>query len=339
MRKCTNCCRAPQPITEFQSEKDPTVFLKRCLKCREKDARNSKKPETRERKNALQRTKRYWVGYRAREREKDEEAFLARNARVHREWLAANPGYQHDYKQNSIGVHVSDAKSSAKKRSIGMHLTDERLRDLILGDCVYCGKESVPGDFNGIDRVRNQGDYEEGNVVSCCGVCNFMKGALDVRTFIDRCEHVAGAAEHPEAWPESRGVLTGVYEVYADRARMKGLEFALNEADFKALCGAACAYCRRAAAGGVDRVDNECGYTAENCAPCCTECNYAKNAFSEEVFRGRCAAVAGRRSELAAFDVPVDERRLRVCARDLKARREAKARGDAEGSSSRVVQP
>ena len=36
-RKCTNCSRGPQPMCEFVSAKDASVFVKRCAKCRAKD--------------------------------------------------------------------------------------------------------------------------------------------------------------------------------------------------------------------------------------------------------------------------------------------------------------
>lgn len=35
---------------------------------------------------------------------------------------------------------------------------------------------------------------------------------------------------------------------------------------------------------GIDRIDSRIGYTKENCAPCCTFCNNAKNIMSENDF-------------------------------------------------------
>ena len=36
---------------------------------------------------------------------------------------------------------------------------------------------------------------------------------------------------------------------------------------------------------GIDRIDSNLGYTIENIRPCCTICNIAKNASSEDAFR------------------------------------------------------
>ena len=35
---------------------------------------------------------------------------------------------------------------------------------------------------------------------------------------------------------------------------------------------------------GIDRIDNNIGYTNENSVPCCKTCNFAKNILSESQF-------------------------------------------------------
>ena len=35
---------------------------------------------------------------------------------------------------------------------------------------------------------------------------------------------------------------------------------------------------------GVDRVDNNKGYTLDNVVPCCSKCNYMKNSNTEKEF-------------------------------------------------------
>lgn len=35
---------------------------------------------------------------------------------------------------------------------------------------------------------------------------------------------------------------------------------------------------------GIDRVDNNKGYTLNNCVPCCKTCNQAKHRLSQEYF-------------------------------------------------------
>lgn len=73
-------------------------------------------------------------------------------------------------------------------------LTKERTFELMKGNCNYCKRpptttrtvERLNGKhftYNGIDRVDSTKPYEEGNVVSCCSVCNFMKHILTVDEF------------------------------------------------------------------------------------------------------------------------------------------------------------
>ena len=73
-------------------------------------------------------------------------------------------------------------------------LTKERTFELFKGNCNYCKRppqtvrviERLNGQqfvYNGIDRVDSSRPYEEGNVVSCCATCNFMKHILTVDEF------------------------------------------------------------------------------------------------------------------------------------------------------------
>jgi hypothetical protein len=82
-------------------------------------------------------------------------------------------------------------RRQAKKRGKEWLLTEQECLDLFAGNCFYCGEPplqefttGVPKTFtgvflyNGIDRVNNELGYKPGNVVSCCGVCNRVKGSM-----------------------------------------------------------------------------------------------------------------------------------------------------------------
>jgi len=43
---------------------------------------------------------------------------------------------------------------------------------------------------------------------------------------------------------------------------------------------------------GVDRVDNEVGYVAENCVPCCWRCNKAKGSMTQREFLDMAMAIS-----------------------------------------------
>lgn len=82
---------------------------------------------------------------------------------------------------------------------------------------------------------------------------------------------------------------------YKSAAKNRGLAFELSPEQFKALTQEICAYCGVAPfrvwtgqrnnrppyiCNGVDRIDNEQGYTAKNSVPCCSICNHAKHTMS-----------------------------------------------------------
>lgn len=89
-------------------------------------------------------------------------------------------------------------KKSAATRGYVWALDDAYVRDLIAQPCHWCGvvrANTHPAEFffngrigwNGLDRLDNSQGYIDGNVVSCCGVCNRMKGTLTEQAFVQRC--------------------------------------------------------------------------------------------------------------------------------------------------------
>jgi len=76
-------------------------------------------------------------------------------------------------------------KSNAKKRGIDFEITLEDMRGFLAKPCFYCGERAT-----GIDRVDNDGGYIEGNMVSCCGVCNHMKNNLTKEQFMNKCKQI-----------------------------------------------------------------------------------------------------------------------------------------------------
>ena len=66
-------------------------------------------------------------------------------------------------------------KSNAKIHNRIFDLSLEQFRDIVSKFCVYCGKPSIKGELNGIDRVDNSKGYVAGNCLPCCKWCNRMK--------------------------------------------------------------------------------------------------------------------------------------------------------------------
>ena len=87
---------------------------------------------------------------------------------------------------------------SAAERGVAFELSIEQFRNLTKDDCHFCGAppsqltpKSKKGNaplylYNGIDRLESPLGYHISNVVTCCGLCNRMKGDSTVDSFLER---------------------------------------------------------------------------------------------------------------------------------------------------------
>lgn len=87
-----------------------------------------------------------------------------------------------------------------------------------------------------------------------------------------------------------------VYNYYKAGCRRKQREFELSLEEVTQLIKQNCHYCNSGPLfysnngsmflqyNGIARVNNGCGYTLDNCVPCCKQCNYAKRAQTKEEF-------------------------------------------------------
>ena len=87
-------------------------------------------------------------------------------------------------------------KRDAKRRGYKWNLSEREFKFLTKKSCHYCGqppcnKSNGHGGktngayiYSGIDRVNSNLDYEIGNCVSCCAICNKAKSAMGVEDFL-----------------------------------------------------------------------------------------------------------------------------------------------------------
>jgi len=90
-----------------------------------------------------------------------------------------------------------------------------------------------------------------------------------------------------------------MYYRYKHDATRRSLAFELSKNEFRALTQQSCYYCGASLGemnlrgnkangkyigNGVDRIDNNIGYTLDNSVPCCSECNYAKGTRTVDEF-------------------------------------------------------
>lgn len=95
---------------------------------------------------------------------------------------------------------------------------------------------------------------------------------------------------------------------YKRQARLRSLDFTLSREQFYKLTQCVCYYCGREPSqthqggpskrlngsytyNGIDRKNNDIGYTDENSVPCCGTCNFMKKTLSVESFVSACTNV------------------------------------------------
>ena len=110
--------------------------------------------------------------------------------------------------------------------------------------------------------------------------------------------------------------LHSIYLGYIAGARDRNIEFHLSEKMVEVLVKSNCTYCgiepsqvrmvhkNQSGEGrgkpylynGIDRRDSACGYTYDNCVPCCSTCNRAKRDSTEKQFLSWLDRIAKYRS-------------------------------------------
>jgi hypothetical protein len=146
-------------------------------------------------------------------------------------------------------------------------------------------------DYGTIDRLSSDDYYTEDNTVPCCIKCNIMKGSMDVYTFINKVEHIAGKLgnfkdedkcnEYPELFPNPSKKCN--YKAYLKSAQKRNIDFNIDEKIFNLIISKNCYICEKKSNGwniGIDRYDSKKSYTEENIRPCCGHCNLMKNKFT-----------------------------------------------------------
>lgn len=86
---------------------------------------------------------------------------------------------------------------NASIKGLAFDLSKKTFHELTQNNCYYCNQapsqtlksRSGNGDYiyNGIDRKNNKEGYTKNNSVACCKRCNYAKGNLSVKEFL---EHV-----------------------------------------------------------------------------------------------------------------------------------------------------
>lgn len=96
-----------------------------------------------------------------------------------------------------------------------------------------------------------------------------------------------------------KSVLNILYNNYKRGAIKRGFDFELNINEFEKIIHSNCYYCgiepkqilnkkgmrEQLIYNGIDRINNDFGYTINNSVPCCKFCNFAKKGFNINEFK------------------------------------------------------
>lgn len=184
--------------------------------------------------------------------------------------------------RNNIKPQYTAYLKGARERNLEFNILFEQYELLVKNPCYYCGIIQERG-FNGIDRKDSSIGYLFENCVSCCQMCNYMKGSLSVSVFINRIEHILthqniiNGKLYPEYFADHKKCS---FSQYRNRAICSGLDFLISEIEYNDITKNNCYICGKLNSSknenGIDRVDNSTGYNLENAKACCAECNYMK---------------------------------------------------------------
>lgn len=312
-KQCSACAQL-LPLDQYQGVKGET---KTCLRCRESNKRadlkrdkervkeiankNAAKPERKEVKQAWkeknqEKVASYWLDARKRLIEQDLEGYLKKNAEHAKNWRDANPDKvsENNLSRNeNIDYHYITYKRSAQTKRLVFEITKEEYLTLVKGNCYYCGILQEKG-FNGIDRLDSGKHYINDNCVSCCEMCNMMKGTTSPTVFVHHVEHILAnlKLEDGQLYPNDFIDVKGVsFAGYRHSANKRNIHFEITNEFFQVKRSERCYLCGKETTdehqNGLDRYDNTKGYTEENVHACCWSCNFMKKNYTYKIFMSK----------------------------------------------------
>ncbi len=244
--------------------------------------------------------RKYHTVYRNKKINENYKEYLNNNREIHILWKMKNPDKVQEcydnYKGNINRIITNIIKNMKLHGNIDLEIIDAIkpiIKELIQTECFYCGffEENK---YNTIDRLDSTKNYTENNIVPCCLMCNYFKNTLDISTFIKHIRKITkfnfdislelfdfGLGDYQKS--------CAFYDKYKYRAKEKNICFDIDKHKFEELINSNCYYCNFDEGNiGIDRLNNNLGYSIKNIVPCCKICNYMKNKNSIDVFLDHC---------------------------------------------------
>jgi len=280
-KTCKNC-RDNNRIQDKKRDKEHVNALHRISD--KKPERIAKKMEWRE--ENYEKVVMYCMNHRQRQIDENIDEYLERQAQQAKKWRENNPDkvkVNNQSRLENINIHYSNyIRCATRDKNLKFEILQEEFNKIVKEPCYYCNVIQERG-FNGIDRLDSNIGYVVDNCVSCCKVCNYMKGSLPVNVFLKRIEHILtynnkiNGRYFTEEFCDND---TASYNEYKKRAENKSLLFELTTEEYNTITKSQCYLCGRESCekykNGIDRVDNNLGYIMSNVKACCASCNYIK---------------------------------------------------------------
>lgn len=182
------------------------------------------------------------------------------------------------YSHNS---HNSEIHKTIKNINIDI------LIKILHARCFFC--KHFDHNYCGIDRIiHNKYILSWKDIVPSCYMCNMMKSDLNIVEFNLLCDNIYNNLWGDKNLINYKYTHTASiipYTSYKNNATVgRNLKFELDKQSYDDLLKQECYNCGVQNASGIDRQNNDIGYTVENCVPCCTSCNYLKYIFDSNNF-------------------------------------------------------
>lgn len=192
-------------------------------------------------------------------------------------------------------IRIKEIKRKAPERGINFEISDEKVLELIQQPCRYCGiyysSINAYGETYsemGIDRIDNNGNYTNDNVVIACWPCNRMKFTSKYDDFFKYCVNIFENFGSENEWRQDEKFKRIRYSKHKADSKNGNKITELTSSDVKMITSKKCYYCNstnRTDQIGIDRIDSNIGYTKHNkLVACCGVCNCMKSDTPLEQF-------------------------------------------------------
>jgi len=163
-----------------------------------------------------------------------------------------------------------DAERYEKRKNI---IKQTEIQNTLIRCCIKCTKD--------FDNFKTRFNKDSRHCLECASKQNTQDKKRENRERNYMKEHLKNLENHYRNY-----IVSSLKRGYGD--------FQLNFEEFQKLVTNPCHYCKHInteEANGIDRINNDLGYTKDNCVPACWRCNRMKHFYHPEFFIEKCKII------------------------------------------------